>query len=244
VEPSESSPERFWNRNLTPIPDPTILTSTAVSAAKDDLRRDMEAIQALLDARISAAVQLLETRLHALDRADTLLTAQIKAMPDECRLAIDHLRELMREQFATIEAHRRRLEDELTHAVAAHQTIREENKQLITAAIETQHDAIGVQTQHMTQTVNRIELMATRQLEQITTLLQTAVSGLQSKLDDLKERLTLLEGRTAGITAATTNQRELTKEQREGGQFMLAIVGFCAGTLLGIIGIILALMKG
>lgn len=244
MEPGQASFQEMTGRNVVLSPDPTLLTAQAVTAAKEEIRRELVCVQEVMKATLAGIQAVLETRIVTLERVDTLMQAQLDAVPTERAIAIQHVRELMVEQFSTIEAHRRRIEMELTNAVGQHQRIRDEAKQMIDTAILTQRDAINVQTQHMTQTVNRIEMMATRQLEQITTLLQTAVAGLQSKIDDSKERLTLLEGRTAGITVATTQQREETKMHREGGQFVVAIIGFVAGTMLGIVGILVAIFKG
>jgi hypothetical protein len=64
--PKPPAEDGGYEQGWVPRPDPTALTSTAVAAAKDDLRREMSAAVALLTEKISALSALHDGRFDAI----------------------------------------------------------------------------------------------------------------------------------------------------------------------------------
>jgi hypothetical protein len=217
-----------------PVPDPTALTSSAVSAAKEEMRRELQHVQALLMAHlgtIEAKVRTLEFQLvecpkmidHALREGKDLLQERLRTQDERFHG--------IQVQFQERDL---RLEQSSTATRTAVDAALIAQRESAAAQLQAQKDAATAQNTNIAQAMARIESTATRQIEQIVTLLQTTTGATNGKVDDLKERLTLIEGRTAGITAATGNQHVTQTADRQLSSQHIAIIAL----ILSAIGII------
>lgn len=160
-----------------------------------------------------------------------LTTALVDKKAVDLRRDQDNLKELLLEKIAGLQAqlferdHRRT--NDLTMVDAR-----------LAAALQAQKDLVGAHTTHMNQAIARIETTGTRQIEQVTTLLHTTNGATNEKVDDLKERVTLIEGRTAGITTATTAAAQQATAGQQTSSYHLALIA----ALITAVGILVSIL--
>ena len=204
----------------TPIPDPTALTNTLVEKARDDIRREIDFVRQILSQRLDAmdtATQLMQDWRETLPkRLDEALVAYRRVMEERFNVVNEHFK-VIGEKFAGIATQfEERDVRSSTNAVAT--------KTAVDAAFQAQRDMVAAQNTNIAQALARIEATSQKQIEQLVTLLQTTTSGTNDKVDDLKQRLTLIEGRTAGITAAGTTQTSAQQTAQGASNNMIAVV--------------------
>lgn len=187
--------------------------------------------------------EVLEARLDAMDKAIVLLQTTQDRLPEAIRAAVHQLERLLEQRFVTADERFGAIQLQFRERDVRDERTAVSTQEAIKAALDAQREMWALQNASVAQGMTRIEAAGMKQNDTVVTLFQTSASAQSEKVDDLKQRLTLMEGRTAGITAATTTQRETFKEQREGGQYLLAVIGFVAGSLLGLIGLLVAMFK-
>lgn len=233
------------------MPDPTTLTREAVEGAKEELRREIGHLEHILNARREGAINVIVQRLVGMDEAIRLLQNERDASPGRMQAHITEQRALIEQKFSTITeifgTQNQKFEGIQTQF--SERDVRSEQsstatKVAIDAALQAQKEMWAAQNTNIALALARIEATLQKQIEQVVTLSQTTAVGMDGKINDLKDRVGLIEGRTAGITSATTSQQASTAVQQGSNQYTLAVVGFLGGTVLGIIGIIIAIMKG
>jgi hypothetical protein len=204
----------------TPVPDPTVLTTQATDAAKDQLRREIQCLR-----------EIIETRLDAIDRATVLLQTYQGGMPKLMQEAVVHAQTLMDERLRTQEEKFRSIQIQFTERdTRAEQTSRD-SKVAVDAALQAAKEAVGAQNASSALAIAKSEAATMKQIDQLGTLFQTGMGSLDSKISDLKDRLTLIEGRTAGMTGQQATQQTSSS-------FVLAIV--VAGiSALGLVAMVL-----
>jgi hypothetical protein len=214
--PEEKPPARRSANGWTPVPDPTTLTNELVNRAVGALR------------------EVMETRLDGMDRATELLSVHVNHVPEEMQKQIVHVLELMeqrllvtREQFHSIQT------QFAERDTRAEQTFIATNK-AIDAALQAQKEAVAAQNANVAQVMTRIDVSATKQIDQLLNLLQATEKAMNSKIDDLKASVALIEGRTVGIASASNNQQKSMTAQQgaSGNQIALIAVILSAVALL------------
>ena len=157
----------------TPRPDPTVLTT-------DQVRRE---IQMLRD--------VLETRLAGSDKAIELLQASTDKFPTFVKNAVNELKELHEEKFRSIAV------QFVERDTRTEQTSRD-SKVAVDAALQAAKEAVGEQNKSSALAIAKSEASTTKQIDQITVLIQSTAKGTDDKIDDLKTRMTAMEGVRAG----------------------------------------------
>ena len=213
-------PQPGW----VPVPDPTALTSSAVSAAKEEMRRELQHVQALVMAHlgtIEAKIGIIEIQLM------------------ECPKMIDHAlregKELLAERLRTQEERFHGIQVQFQERDKRSEDASRATRTAIDAALiaqresaaqqmEAQKEAVTAQHAHSEQARSRIEVTTQHQIEQLMTLLHATTGAITGKVDDLKERLTLIEGRTVGITAAVGRHDVMETSGRQISSQHIAIV--------------------
>jgi hypothetical protein len=198
-EPRQRPAQGGW----VPIPDPTALTSSLVDAAKEEMRRELQHVQALVMAHLGT----MEAKLRIIE---------MQLM--ECPKLIDHAlregKELLQERLRTqderfhgiqVQFHERdtRADDASRATRTAIEAALIAQRENAAQQMQAQKEAAAAQHANSEQSRSRIEATTQHQIEQLMTLLHATTGAITGKVDDLKERLTLIEGRTVGITAAT-----------------------------------------
>jgi hypothetical protein len=107
--------------------------------------------------------------------------------------------------------------------VRTEQTSRD-SKVAVDAALQAAKEAVGEQNRSSSRAIQKTETATTKQIEQQALLLTTATRALDDKIDDLKERMTRIEGRGEGSTTTKATSQQM---------IMVAIA--LAGVLLAIV---------
>jgi len=195
---------------VTPVPDPTVLTTAALSTA------------------ITALREVIETRLGAMDKAIELLQASHDRLPGRIDEKVERLREVHDEKFFGI------LNQFRERDVRVEQTARD-TKVAVDAALQAAEKAVGKQNEAFGLSIAKSEAATVKQIDQQGLLIQTATRSLDDKINDIKERLTRIEGKREG--------HEKTIETRQtASSHWVAIVGLVIGSLIGVVGIVIAII--
>lgn len=152
-----------------PVPDPTVLTT-------QQLIREILAVR-----------ELIETRLDGMDKAINLIQVQSDRVPGHIDGAVSRLQELHAEKFDSI-AIQFKERDSRTEQTS------KDNKVAIDAALQAQKEAVGKQNEANSQAIAKSEAAFIKQIDQIGTLITTMNSAIDGKINDIKDRLTTIEG--------------------------------------------------
>jgi chromosome segregation ATPase len=183
----------------------------------------------LVNAAVSALREVLEARLDGYDTAIQLLQGATDRLPARMDEKVNHLRELADTKFDGIQTQFRERDTRTDQSAAAATTA-------VNAALQAQKEAAGTQTEQFGEATRKSEDRFTKQIDQQGELLRTATKGLEDKINDLKDRFNRGEGVGIGTADAHTSSQASTS--------YAAYLAFgAAGLLLGVGGIVLALVK-
>ena len=248
------------DRGLVLSPDPTSLTNEMVEKATQTLLRDLAHARESAAQQTTAVQQLLTLRMDAMDTATRLLERWRDTLPEQLDNAMMQAHRTITERFLRVDerfvtmtekfaSNDKQFAERDTRALQAYEANRlfteqaaSSTKLAIDAALQAQKEAVAAQNTNIAQALARIEQTAQRQIEQLVTLLQTTAGAQNDKVDDIKERVTLIEGRTAGLTAARSTQREVITTQLSQGSNIQGIIGIGLNALAILVTISLAIM--
>ena len=160
-------------RALSPIPDPTVLTT-------QQLQREIMALR-----------EILEARLAGNDKIATLLQVQLDQKAASVNTEVNHLRREHEEKFRSIAT------QFLERDIRTEQTARD-SKVAVDAALQAQKEAAGAQNESNAASISKSEAAFTKQIDQIGVIINTTTKGTDEKIEDIKTRITQIEGRSAG----------------------------------------------
>ena len=161
----------------TPITDPTMLTT----------------IQ--LDRGLVALREVIEARVTALENNDEHVRGFLDQRHAAIKTEVDRLQELHEEKFRSIAV------QFAERDTRTEQTSRD-SKVAVDAALQAAKEAVGEQNKSSALAIAKSEAATTKQIDQILVIIQSTTGGLNDKIDDIKSRLTLIEGRAGGISAS------------------------------------------
>lgn len=214
--------------DLVPRPDPTVLTTQQLNTAVESIQRDGEALREILETRIEGQKELSASRFDAMDKAISLLQVIADRQPLDVDKKIINLQTLHEEKFDSIQT-------QFTERdVRTEQTARD-SKVAVDAALQAAKEAVGEQNKSSALAIAKSEAATTKQIDQQGLLISSATAGLNDKIEDLKERLTRLEGQDKGLKTAVT-------QQQTSNMNLVSVIGLIMGTLIGIGGIVAALV--
>jgi hypothetical protein len=218
--------------------DPTALTSTAVDAAKDDLRRELAGVQQLLAERIlrtetilrdldvrtkaeiadgvNALEALLVQRIAGLEQIMKMLDGVLKNAPQER----DDLRERLQTDIATAVDNLKHLHEERFNAIQQQFTERDTrgdqekkaSKEALDAALLAQKESVSQQNDANTTAATKTESNFTKQIDLVGTQITALDKSLTDRITELKERVDRGEGSNSG-SAVTRNDQRLNISQ-------------------------------
>ena len=159
--------------DFRPVPDPTFLTT-----------------QQILH-EVALCREVIETRLNAMDKANELLQRASDKLPRiyDVAASVSELQELHDQKFHSIAMQFQEQE----------QTSRD-SKLAVDAALQAAKEAVQEHNKSSALGVAKSEAATTKQIDQIVVLINTTTGALNDKIDDLKVRLTTIEGYSKGVT--------------------------------------------
>jgi hypothetical protein len=212
-----------------PVPDPTTLTTEA-------LRRDISALEKYLTARSEGYRLVIETRLDAMDRAKELLRADIDKQPDETEKRIADLRQLHEEKFSSIQT-------QFTERDTRAEQTAKDSKVAVDAALQAAKEAVAEQNKSNAAANSKMEQAFDKRIDQQGLLITASTAGLNDKIDqqtilinsatktaddklnDLKDRVTRIEGLNIGVTVVKDDSRASSHLNIAIAAAVIAIIG-------------------
>lgn len=162
--------------------------------------------------------ELMESRIKPIEDDVEILRSHQEKGPDRTAIEVGHLKELCFEKFAGVNV--RFLERD----VRIEQTSKD-NKTAITAAFDAAKEA-----------VSKSETNFSKQIDQQGVLVKEIRDGLTSKIDGVKDRVTTIEGNTAGIVG-------IKNDNHSTNALTISIIAVVA-TILGMLsGLLIAFIK-
>jgi hypothetical protein len=73
-----------------------------------------------------------------------------------------------------------------------------DSKVAVDAALQAAKEAVGEQNKSSAMAIAKSEAATTKQIDQIGVIIQTNTAGFNDKIDDIKSRLTIIEGKATG----------------------------------------------
>ena len=104
------------------------------------------------------------------------------------------------------------------------------------AALQAAKEAVGEQNKSSALAIAKSETATVKQIDQQGLLIATATKALDDKINDIKERLTRIEGKAEGKTVQTASGHA-------SGNYIVGIVGLIVAVLSVIGGILIAVLK-
>lgn len=225
----------------------------AVKVAHDDLvrvptetQKAVASLQLLLETRITGNRQectnqfraadqasvliraVIETRLDGMDKAITLLQDTADKFPARIDEKITSLQEVHEGKFQSIQT------QFVERDVRTDQTSRD-SKVAVDAALQAAKEAVAEQNRSSALAIAKSEASTMKQIDQQGLLIQTTAKASDEKIDDIKERLTRIEGMGVGaITAQTTQQTS--------SGHTVNILALIAAVVLGVAGVVVAIV--
>jgi hypothetical protein len=184
------SPDEVLHANagshVTPSPDPTFLTTQA-------LTREVNALKELIEIRLDA--QAMATRLiqEAFDRGPAIGVVEER---------VSSMVRLTEEKFASVQAQQNEKFESIQIQFRERDTRTEQTsrdaKTAVDAALQAAKEAVGEQNKSGALAIAKSEASTIKQIDQIAILLQNVNKATDDKISDLKDRLTMIEGRAGG----------------------------------------------
>jgi hypothetical protein len=197
------------DRGSRPVPDPTVLTT-------QQLNREILSLK-----------ELLAARFEGYDKAIELLQARADKSPsiDVVDVNVKSLGALVDEKFKGVQIQFQERD------IRTEQTSRD-SKVAVDAALQAAKEAVGEQNKSSALAIAKSEAATTKQIDSIVLLIQSSNKGIDDKIDDMKNRLTTIEGAKAG-----------GKEQTQSISTVVAIIAAIVSVLVPISVVIVTLAK-
>jgi hypothetical protein len=177
------------------VPGPPYLTT-------EELRRDVSALR-----------EIIQARLDGNDRATVVLSETVNRTPTAIQIAVDHLKELHDERFASVDQRFDERDVRTDQAAKA-------SKEALDAALLAAKELVSQQNEANAAAADKAEQSTIKQIDQIGIRIDTMQKALDDRLTELKERIDRGEGSGSGaraeredaasvvrVTQAATNQR-------------------------------------
>jgi len=157
-------------------------------------------LRAEWERNLGAMRDVLETRLHAIDKATELLASDVSRTPTVVQTAITGVREVYDERFSSIAQQFTerdiRTEQAATAAASA-----------LAAALQAAKEAVFEQSQAAARASEKTELLFTRQIDQIQLQIKAIGDGFSDRIAELKERIDRGEGAGSGAAGQRNETR-------------------------------------
>jgi hypothetical protein len=195
---------------VVPNPDPSVITSEAI------------------DRRVKNAEQVIGARLGGMEKAVEVFQGDLTRVPTQLDRAIVSLRDLLEAKLLHIEGelaaygkdHARLLEEVKDIHISVRELaavtdqrfmgISEQFKERDTRTDQRAGDtklAVDAAFAAAKEATSKIEAGFTKSIDGQQTLLNTTTKSTDEKIGDLKDRMTAMENRTAGLSVAHTESR-------------------------------------
>lgn len=188
---------------------------------------------------IASLKELLETRIEAVEKAIDVAHDDLVRFPTDIDKSVTTLKELhekwFMEKFSGIETllieKYTGIEKQFNERdVRVEQTARD-TKTAVDAALAAQEKAVGKQNESFALSITKSETAIAKQIDQQGLLIQQNAKSFDDKINDIKDRITTIEGIAVGGMATKASAQTSSSS-------IWGIVAVVSSIILGIIGLI------
>lgn len=189
---------------------------------------------------VNSLEKLVTQRMDAIERAVTVAHDNFFRVPTDMQKAVGNVTQLMdgklttvRETFSVHLEKFSSVERQFAERdVRTEQTSRD-SKVAVDAALQAAKEAVGEQNKSSALAIAKSDAATTKQIDQLGTLIQSTIGGINAQIGDLKERLTRFEGEGRG--------KDRTVDQtRMNSTSYVGIAGLVLGSLVGLGGLLVS----
>lgn len=175
---------------------------------------------------------VIETRITGMDRAVILLQEATDKLPIKIDEKIQALRLVHEEKFISIQKQFQERD------VRTEQSSKD-SKVAVDAALQAAKEAVNAQQLANQQAAAKSESNFTKQIDQMSLLITQGNNALGGNINDIKERLTKIEGMNLGAKDNRSEEKDNRSAAQGANQYVLAIIGLLVGAALTLIGMFL-----
>lgn len=166
-----------------PDPDPTVATTA-------QLLREIRHLKEFVATRF----EVVDTRFNGMDKAMDLLQRASDKVPSETDIKVANLKQVQDQRFNSIDLQFQE-RDIRTKQSTESATV------AVGAALQAAKEAVGKQQESNDRAIAKSEASTTKQIDQLGVLIASLDKTLSEKIDDTKKRLSVLDGRGAGLSS-------------------------------------------
>jgi len=164
---------------------------------------------------------VITTRLDGIDKAVDIIQSDLRKRPQEIEAQVNHLQALHEEKFKAIEGQFVALQAQIRDSKVASDTA-------VSAALQAQKEAAGESAKSFSLSIDKSERATLEQITQQRIQIQTSTTNLDGKIDDLKERVTRIEGAAVGIVSAKNDTTQIHTATSQNIGIIVGIIGAVA----------------
>ena len=135
--------------------------------------------------------EVMEARMDGNDRIVGLLQLGLDGRQHAITGEVQHLRTLHDEKFSSIQI-------QFTERDTRTDQTSKDSKVAVDAALQAAKEAVGEQNKSSALAIAKSETSTNKQIEQIAQTIQAMTGNLSDKIDDVKNRMNVIDGRTKG----------------------------------------------
>jgi t-SNARE complex subunit (syntaxin) len=192
---------------VKPDPDPTVLTT-----------------QALLR-EIAGLRELLSQRVESIEKAVSVAHENLVRVPTDVDKAISHLKELLLEKFATTGVRFEGIQTQFGERDTRVDNAARESKEALGAALQAAKELVGTQSASFAVSIEKSDAATEKRFDALQLTITAVTTAVNDKIDDLKQRLTLVEGQARGNPSAVVEARAATWNSANIWGIILGVVG-------------------
>lgn len=144
--------------------------------------------------------ELFESRIGAVEQAIEIAHNDLVRVPTDVQRAVQTLKDLHGEKFTSVQT-------QFGERDTRGERESRDNKVAVDAALQAAKELVAQQNNSNSLAIAKSETGMTKQIDQITTLIQSGNKAVDDKFDDLKERITRIESSDEGSTKTKGDYR-------------------------------------
>ena len=212
-------PPSVRHQGSVPVPDPTRLTTDAISSAMLQWHRDQQALREILETRLDASDKAVELNSLALQQSVESQRREIATLLEGRHREVDGLQKLIEEKFAGVDVTFQSLTDlfdEKFEGVSLRFKERDDRtdqaaraaKEALDAALLAAKELVGQQNEANAAVAVKSEVSFTKQIDQIGVTILNQQKAFDDRLTELKERIDRGEGNQRGSSEQRSETRQ------------------------------------